>query len=466
MLKKKRTRLTKAQIAKLEVDDKTRRPILSLKENESVEIEIDANKKFVLEPQDDEQLDRLKEKDIQFTQSGKLLLVDVGQQVGAAPLSNFIINVEPKFSDLINFGRLIHFANGFHKKHLLEGKIKFSSKYNVGLEYIIELLTVHTNEIIKHGLYRTYVSVQEDIPYLKGKLLLLPTENTAGQLLNDARFNLQFSCQHDEYTANVLENQILLYTLKICQRKTKQQHRKIEIQRLIRQIDYDVEILPYITPDVFTNLQYTILNQRYKDPLKCCEMILKNFGLLNLKKQEIDYVTPFFIPMYDLFQDFVAHLLKNRKYYALPTKNDWSINRYDKRGKWIETKRNAWKIGQKEQIPTIPDIIAYTDYSHTEVHSILDAKYVDDVKKQIDASILYQIAFYLKDYKKKVGYIILPKIKNSEDYTIESLHQKPLEIRVRHIDVEKTLEWIFDKSEQNTTKIRKMLLKKFPISIT
>ena len=126
----------------------------------------------------------------------------------------------------------------------------------------------------------------------------------------------------------------------------------------------------------------------------------------------------------------------------------------------------AWKIGQKERFPTIPDIIAYTDYSHTKVHSILDAKYVDDVKKQIDASILYQIAFYLKDYKKKVGYIILPKIKNSEDYTIESLHQKPLEIRVRHIDVEKTLEWIFDKSEQNTTKIRKMLLKKFPISIT
>ena len=119
MLKKKRTRLTKAQITKLEVDDKTGRPILSLKENESVEIEIDANKQFVLEPQDDEQLVRLKGKDIQFTPSGKLLLVDVGQQVGAAPLSNFIINVEPKFSDLRNFGRLniknidviIHLAN-------------------------------------------------------------------------------------------------------------------------------------------------------------------------------------------------------------------------------------------------------------------------------------------------------------------------------------------------------------------
>ena len=35
----------------------------------------------------------------------------------------------------------------------------------------------------------------------------------SGQLLNDARFNLQFSCEHDEFTANILENQILLFTL-------------------------------------------------------------------------------------------------------------------------------------------------------------------------------------------------------------------------------------------------------------
>ena len=54
---------------------------------------------------------------------------------------------------------------------------------------------------------------------------------------------------------------------------------------------------------------------------------------------------------------------------------------------------------------------------------------------------------------------------NQKDYEIKSDHQKPLEIRVRHIDVDKTLEWIFDKSEQNTTKIRKMLLENFPIKI-
>ena len=460
-MKKNRTLLTKTQISKLEEDD-IGRPVLALNENDSVKIEIDNNKKFNLETQDEKQLDLLEDKGIFFKKSinEKLLLVDVGQQVGAAPLTNFIIKVNPKFSNIENLGRLIHYANGFDEKNFLDGQIKFKSDHNVGLEYIIELLTFYTKKIIKDGLYRSYVSMQEDIPYLKGKLLMLPTKNTSGQLLNDAKFNLKFSCQYDEYSANVLENQILLYTLKICQRKTKQQHKKIMIQHLIHQIDYDVETLSYITPDVFVNLQYTALNQRYKIPLQYCKMILKNFGLLNLNKQETDFVTPFFIPMFDLFQDFIGHLLKNPKYYRLYTKNDWSYNRDENQRKKRETRRISWNLPSKK-IPTIPDIIAYTDSSRTKVHSILDAKYVLDDGK-ISPSILYQIAFYLNDYDRNIGYIIQPYDGKSKDYEIKSVNQKPLEIRVRYINVEKTLEWIFEKRQENTKKIRDMLEEKFP----
>ena len=461
---KKRNQITKAKIAKLDVD-KVGRPILELYENEKYEIH--DNTKFRLVDQDEKRRDFLATKGIKFTHEKEKLLLDVGQQIGAAPLTNFIITVSPKFRNLKNFGRLIHFANGFRDK-FLDDKIKFKEGYNVGLEFIIELLTYSTKEIIKHGLYRTYVLVQEDTPYLKGKLLLMPTEDTAGQLLNDAKFNMQFSCQHDEYTANVLENQILLYTLKKCQGLTKQQHRKIQIQRLIYQIDYDIETLPYITPDVFTNLQYTRLNQRYEDALKWCEMILKNTGLLNLKKQHIDYVKPFFIPMYDLFQDFVGRLLRNPKYYDLPTKNDWSINKYENREERRETRSNAWWNSDKNKsIKMFPDIIAYTDYSHTNIHSILDAKYVDDFNDAIPSTYLYQLAFYLRHYNRKIGYLILPYDKKhpKEDYKIRSIKQS-LEIRVRHIDIEETLEWIFDKSPENTEKIINMLEVKFPISLT
>ena len=106
-----------------------------------------------------------------------------------------------------------------------------------------------------------------------------------------------------------------------------------------------------------------------------------------------------------------------------------------------------------------------------QIHSILDAKYTDDFKNPDDSKrngkigmyILYQIAFYLNDHfmKKKIGYAILPKSPNSKDYNIKS-NQQRLEIGVRHIDIDETLEWIFNKTTENTEKIKKMLIKKLP----
>ena len=75
----------------------------------------------------------------------------------------------------------------------------------------------------------------------------------------------------------------------------------------------------------------------------------------------------------------------------------------------------------------------------------------------------YQIAFYLNDYKKKIAYAVLPKHEKSQpDYTITAINQG-LEIRVRHIDVEETLEWIFNKKIDDKVKVSEMLKEKFPL---
>ena len=144
---KERNQITKSKIAKLD-EDKAGRPILELYENERYEIH--DNTKFRLVDQDEKQRDLLATKGIKFIHEKEKLLLDVGQQIGAAPLTNFIITVSPKFRNLRNFGRLIHFANGFRDK-FPDDKIKFKKGYNVGLEFIIELLYFYTIEIIKHA---------------------------------------------------------------------------------------------------------------------------------------------------------------------------------------------------------------------------------------------------------------------------------------------------------------------------
>ena len=274
----------------LEVDDTDGRLILTLEEHDHVEIRSDDGSEFWNEQQDKKSREYLQNHGISINQSGDACQVDVGTDVGIHPLSNFTIIVNPKFSNIESLGRLIQYTSGLADEDIRYDRVKFAKARNQGLEIFIYILTLLTKKILRQGLYRTYLSVQEDIPYLRGKLLLLPTENTSGQLLNDARFNLQFSCEHDEYSANVLENQILLYTLRKCQAWTEWRHRKMEIRRLIHEIDYDVEppaewSNPISMSYVFRDLQYTQLNQRYRKPLEYCELILKNSGLLNFKKR-------------------------------------------------------------------------------------------------------------------------------------------------------------------------------------
>ncbi len=441
---------------------------IRIDENKKVEVIVDDDTVFDLESENKKSIDILNKHQVVLHQNKKgNLLIDVGTSVGVAPMSNFTIFVDSKFSNMESFGRLIHFVNGFDDKDLEEGQINFLKRQHQGFEFFIEILIQYTKKIVKEGVYRTYISIQEDIPYLKGKLLLLPTENTGGQLLNNARFNLQFSCQHDEYSANNIENQILLYTLKFCKQKTKLDVRKNVIQRLINEIDYDVDTLPFISSEMFMTLQYTQLNQRYEDSINFCKMILENSGMVNLKRQDSSFIPPFFVRMDDIFQKFVARLLKNPEYYPFYIKDDKSTS--EKR----ETKRLACTHGTEggeNNRFMYPDIIAFEDEEKKQIHSILDAKYTDDFKKVDDSKsgkigmyILYQIAFYLNDHvmKKKIGYAILPKSPNSKDYNIKSKLQD-IEIGVRHIDIDETLEWIFNKTTENIEKIKKMLIEKLP----
>jgi len=466
---KKKRRVVKT--SDIKEKDKDGRPILALDEHESVSIIRDDDKKIFLEPQDAELEQILRDREIYINtylnkDKTSTLHIDAGRYITAIPLSNFIILVNPKFSNIQSIGRLIHYASGFKEDEIIDGKINFLEGRNQGLEFHIEQLIHYTKKILKEGLYRTYVPIQEDIPYLKGKLLLLPTETTSGQLLNDARFNLQFSCEHDEFTANILENQILLFTLDVCQRKTESHSKKIEIQRLIHEIDYEVEMPAPVTSDTFHNLQYTTINQRYKNSLVCCEKILNNFGLVNLEKQDTEFISPFFINMSELFQDFIARLLKNPEYYPYYTKEDKRSKR--------ETRRVAWNVAGTNK-PIYPDIITFTDPAcdlndYSKIHSIIDVKYKDDSEEEEKGTLaeadMYQIAFYLNDFQKCIGYAVLPQHDNSRaDYEIKADNQG-LNIGVRHIPIDQTLKWIFEKNEQNTTKIRNMLLTKFPISIT
>ena len=424
------------------------KPVLPLLENDDVEIIVDDYTKLEIESKDEKLKDFLKTKDIDLyeipNKDGKIdkLKIKVGQYVGSAEFSNFVIQVSPKFSNIESLGQLIDYAYEFKDDDFPDNTIKFKEGQNQPFEYIVQSFVYSTQKLVKRGFYRSYVVIEEDIPYLKGKLLLKQ------QILNDLKFNLRFSCEHDEFTANNLENQIVLYTLKFCYRNTRIGNRKIQIQRLIHQMDYDVNVPTYLSVDEFNKISYTRLNQYYEKVHQLCKLLLVHSGVLNLKEQKTEFIFPFFVEMWDVFQCFISILFK--EFYQLYSESDPKTSTY------------AWKIdGIKHTIK--PDIITYLDKKSKVVHSILDVKYMKEI--ETGSKEQYQIAFYLNDYKKRIAYAILPEDKKSKPVDHIALNQD-LEIRVRHIPIDDVLTRIYGKKrKEDKDWIEDLLLSKFPLLV-
>jgi 5-methylcytosine-specific restriction enzyme subunit McrC len=383
----------------------------------------------------------LEGKDIEIVETKKGLRISTGPHIGSAEFSNFLLIVNPKFTQLQNIGKLIDYAYDIKDEDILDYEIKFNEKENHPMELIIQLFANQCKKLLQKGLVKSYQVHQETIPFLKGKLLLQQ------QVKNQSKFNMQFTCEYDEYTENIVENQILLYTLDRCYHLTSSYHRKGAIQKIIHQMDGQVQLRP-ITIQDFKKLNYTRLNAHYKKPHELAKLILRHLGLFDFKKQSSSFVVPYFIPMYQVYEDFLSQLFAEN--YSLAVDSQVSSQ--------------SWKVtGFTKSI--IPDLISYRSKypKKGEEVAIIDAKYMIGSKFGKEKED-YQIAFYLNDYKKKVGYAILPKSHDEkEDIPRDWIApNQNIKICVRFVDIDKILDWIYS-NEDNSQEIREYIEEMVPL---
>jgi 5-methylcytosine-specific restriction enzyme subunit McrC len=392
------------------------KPILELNEYEKFNF-IGDNLTLI---KDEEKICEQLEEDykIQISKINNGIRISADWYVGAREFENFILYVGPKFVQLENLGRLIDFAYDV-KTNEFDDEIRFNSGVDQPLEFIIHSFIQTTSKIIKKGLHRSYEIYNDNVSFLRGKLLL------KNQIQNDLKFNMKFNCEFDEFTSNNLENQIILYTLKMCKILTKFPQRKIHIQKLIHQIDSQIEE-KQITLNDFRKIQYSKLNSRYRKPHDLAKLIIKNIGIHNLKYQKTRFIVPFFVKMPDLFEKFLENLLLNYHQKGLTVK---AQKRFQA---WYKDGTAASDGGIK------PDILIYKD---NEIVSILDAKYMKDIKE----SQKYQIAFYLNYLKRSVGHTILP-FEEINDYEL-SVPKQDITIKVKHVDIDNILNTLYSKNQ-------------------
>ncbi len=404
------------------------KPTLILREHEITEF-IDENIPIL---DDEEELKQfLESKEIDIVETKKGLRISAGRCIGSAEFSHFILTINPKFTELENIGKLIDYSYDLKDEDILDYEIKFNEQENNPLELIIQLFTNQCKKLLQKGLAKSYQLHEESVPFLKGKLLLQQ------QIQNQSKFNLQFACEFDEFTANILENQIIMYTLDRCYHLTSSYHRKSTIKKIIHQMDAEVKLKPIGIED-FKKINYTRLNYHYKKPNQLAKLILRHLGLFDFKKQSASFIVPYFIPMYEVFEGFLTKLFDNNEYYDLSIDDQvstpsWVINNHPRNIK--------------------PDIITYkTDFlKEGEEVSIIDAKYMRGSKFGENKED-YQIAFYLNDYKVKVGYALLPLSHNKKEDVPKDwvAPNQDIKIKVRFVDIDKILNWIYSNEDHST----------------
>lgn len=270
--------------------------------------EFETSKSLILAKEDVEYLRESvqegKERKIELIQRDNEYFIKAKNFVGTIPLKHSTypkIVINPKAGQL-NFIQLWGYTENIKTAKLFD-TVDISEGDSLA-DLMVKPFLETVMPIIEEGIFKNYITKTEKIPTIKGRLLL-------SQNIRDSHITKEkFWCEFDELTADILENQILLYCAKLlASRITDQSYRqnlfyfqdKLEMEGVS-----NVPIEPYH----LDSISIQKLNQHYDDALDFCEFILRYFGY--------GYQTDISIPgaghlynMNNLFQDFVTKILRN-----------------------------------------------------------------------------------------------------------------------------------------------------------
>lgn len=415
------------------------KPVLEIAEHEERQFEEVQSHFLVLTENDKKIIKELGGQIEIYDERESAIRIKTNLYAGIREFSNFILKISPKhIGDIELLGKLIAYCHTKYMKTFDSENIQFQKEFEHPLDFLIKKFIVLCTKIIKRGLHRKYVSHVENIPYLKGKLMIKQ------QIQNTMKFNMKFNCEYDEFTSNNLENQIILHTLKKCLLISIDGKDKTDIQKLIHQIDRQVEDKPIPLSD-FRRIQFTRLNKNYQIPLELSKLILEKTGMMNIKQLKTQFMVPFIENMPELFEMFLQKLFEN--YPKLEVEPQYSH---------IAWKRNGVDEEEKDEKTMRPDLVIYQERLEDDeenlirenIKFIIDAKYMEDIK----LSERYQIAFYIHEYGIKNAFAICPTLKNTfqenngqityqdnDAYLLKSEFQE-ISIAVRHININEFFE--------------------------
>lgn len=270
--------------------------------------------------------------------------VTAKQYVGAIVLSDLRIIIEPKVT-VQNLFYMLTYAHDL--ADLRHEAIDLAASDDL-FEFIVVIFLRQVERLVQRGIYRTYVTEEENQPFLRGRLLL------ADHLQRNAMHVQRFYQRTNEFTADVLENRILRFTLGLLSRlKYSDPNLRQQVRRVASAFT-EVNFAP-IAPSDCDRVVYTRLNAAYRTRINLARLLIQHLSLEGHAGST--QFASYLLDMNKVFELFVTRFLSD--HFA----NDASIQVMIQPNIWLDT---------DHQEKGIPDIVLRRN-GHP--YMVLDTKY-------------------------------------------------------------------------------------------
>jgi len=251
-------------------------------------------------------------------------------------------------------------------------------------EFIIAIFNKKVTELIQGGVFRNYLESHENLNYVRGKISIMQNikENN---ILQHRLF-----CVFDDYTANILENQIIKYVLFSLSRDSfERRHLSDKLRE--NYYHFDEVSNKIILPENFPDIKYTRMNQHYEHIHQLCKIILEKLSIS--ERTGRNSFSSFLLDMNVVFEKFIFRFMD--EIISNSNLNDVKIipqgwYSFDNDGK---IKLNPDIVIKKNDVPLI----------------VFDTKYKKKKEKDPINMDIYQVLAYCKGINVKKAVLLYPE---------------------------------------------------------
>ncbi|MBN1460435.1 MAG: restriction endonuclease [Armatimonadetes bacterium] len=286
--------------------------------------------------------------------------------IGWLPLGpDLVLHLRPRVP-LANLFGMLEYAYRLKGLEILPDVVPSGSLAEF-FQSLARVLAARVIDRARRGLYRSYLDEQDALPYLRGRLDL------SEALARPHRVRLP--CHYEENTADLADNQILVWTLHaILLTGLCQEHTETLVRKAFHALRSSVTLRPF-KPDECLQQLYNRLNSDYLPLHALCRFFLESSGPTHERGEH--RMLPFLIDMAHLFELFVAEWLRAHAPPELHVEVQDSI-----------------RLGEERAFEFVIDISLY-DRATGRCLAVLDTKYkVDDKPSNDDISqvVTYAVA--------------------------------------------------------------------------